>query len=43
MAKKLHNLLAEGVQLESVEIRLVEQTMKRCDGNRTRAAEMLGG
>jgi DNA-binding NtrC family response regulator len=32
----------EGVQLESVEMSLVEQAMKRSGGNQTRAAEMLG-
>ena len=32
----------EGVQLESVEMNLVEQAMKRSGGNQTRAAEMLG-
>jgi DNA-binding NtrC family response regulator len=32
----------EGVQLESVEMSLVEQAMRRSGGNQTRAAEMLG-
>jgi DNA-binding NtrC family response regulator len=32
----------EGVQLESVEMSLVEQAMKRSGGNQTRAAELLG-
>src|SRR5262249_17509177 len=32
----------EGVQLESVEMNLVEQAMKRSGGNQTRAAELLG-
>ena len=32
----------EGVQLESVEMSLVEQAMRRSGGNQTRAAELLG-
>jgi DNA-binding NtrC family response regulator len=32
----------EGVLLESVEMNLVEQAMKRSGGNQTRAAELLG-
>jgi DNA-binding NtrC family response regulator len=32
----------EGVQLESVEMSLVEQAMRRCGGNQTRAADLLG-
>jgi DNA-binding NtrC family response regulator len=32
----------EGVQLESVEMNLVEQAIKRSGGNQTRAAELLG-
>jgi two-component system response regulator AtoC len=36
------NLPPEGVQLESVEISLVEQAMRRSGGNQTRAAELLG-
>jgi DNA-binding NtrC family response regulator len=38
----LFYLPAEGVQLESVEMSLVEQAMKRSGGNQTRAAELLG-
>jgi transcriptional regulator with PAS, ATPase and Fis domain len=36
------NLPPEGVQLESVEMSLVEQAIKRSGGNQTRAAELLG-
>jgi transcriptional regulator with PAS, ATPase and Fis domain len=36
------NLPPEGVQLESVEMSLVEQAMRRSGGNQTRAAELLG-
>jgi two-component system, NtrC family, response regulator AtoC len=36
------DLPPEGVQLESVEMSLVEQAMKRSGGNQTRAAELLG-
>ncbi|MCI0659484.1 MAG: sigma 54-interacting transcriptional regulator, partial [Acidobacteria bacterium] len=38
----LFHLPPEGVQLESVEMSLVEQAMKRSGGNQTRAAELLG-
>jgi DNA-binding NtrC family response regulator len=38
----LFYLPPEGVQLESVEMSLVEQAMRRCGGNQTRAAELLG-
>ena len=38
----LFHLPPEGVQLESVEMSLVEQAMRRCGGNQTRAAELLG-
>jgi two-component system, NtrC family, response regulator AtoC len=38
----LFHLPPEGVQLESVEMNLVEQAMKRSGGNQTRAAELLG-
>jgi two-component system response regulator AtoC len=36
------NLPPEGVQLESVEMNMVEQAMRRSGGNQTRAAELLG-
>ena len=39
---ELFNLPAQGVQLESVEMALVEQAMTRSGGNQTRAAELLG-
>ncbi len=39
---ELFLLPPEGVQLESVEMNLVEQAMKRSGGNQTRAAELLG-
>ncbi|HKE05115.1 MAG TPA: sigma 54-interacting transcriptional regulator, partial [Blastocatellia bacterium] len=39
---ELFRLPPEGVQLESVEMNLVEQAMKRSGGNQTRAAELLG-
>lgn len=39
---ELFHLPPEGVQLESVEMSLVEQAMKRSGGNQTRAAELLG-
>jgi DNA-binding NtrC family response regulator len=39
---ELFRLPPEGVQLESVEMSLVEQAMKRSGGNQTRAAELLG-
>ena len=39
---ELFILPPEGVQLESVEMNLVEQAMKRSGGNQTRAAELLG-
>lgn len=39
---ELFRLPPEGVQLESVEMSLVEQAMKRSSGNQTRAAELLG-
>ena len=35
-------LPANGVELEAVEMSLVEQALKRCHGNQTRAAELLG-
>src|SRR5262249_4437832 len=38
---ELFRLPPEGVQLESVEMSLVEQAMKRSGGNQTRAAELL--
>jgi two-component system response regulator AtoC len=38
----LFRLPPEGVQLESFEMNLVEQAMKRSGGNQTRAAELLG-
>jgi DNA-binding NtrC family response regulator len=38
----LFHLPSEGVQLESVEMSLVEQAMRRSGGNQTRAAELLG-
>jgi DNA-binding NtrC family response regulator len=38
----LFHLPPEGVQLESVEMSLVEQAMRRSGGNQTRAAELLG-
>jgi two-component system, NtrC family, response regulator AtoC len=38
----LFHLPPEGVQLESVEMSLVEQAMKRSGGNQTRAADLLG-
>jgi DNA-binding NtrC family response regulator len=38
----LFHLPPEGVQLESVEMNLVEQAMRRSGGNQTRAAELLG-
>jgi two-component system, NtrC family, response regulator AtoC len=39
---KPFRLPPEGVQLESVEMSLVEQAMKRSGGNQTRAADLLG-
>jgi transcriptional regulator with PAS, ATPase and Fis domain len=39
---EVFRLPPEGVQLESVEMSLVEQAMKRSGGNQTRAAELLG-
>ncbi len=39
---ELFHLPPEGVQLESVEMSLVEQAMKRSGGNQTRAASLLG-
>jgi two-component system, NtrC family, response regulator AtoC len=36
------HLPPKGVQLESVEMSLVEQAMKRSGGNQTRAADLLG-
>ncbi len=39
---ELFRLPLEGIQLESVEMSLVEQAMKRSGGNQTRAAELLG-
>jgi DNA-binding NtrC family response regulator len=39
---ELFLLPPEGVQLESVEMNLVAQAMKRSGGNQTRAAELLG-
>jgi DNA-binding NtrC family response regulator len=39
---ELFRLPPEGVRLESVEMSLVEQAMKRSGGNQTRAAELLG-
>jgi transcriptional regulator with PAS, ATPase and Fis domain len=39
---ELFLLPPEGVQLESVEMNMVEQAMKRSGGNQTRAAELLG-
>ncbi|HEY8458855.1 MAG TPA: sigma-54 dependent transcriptional regulator [Blastocatellia bacterium] len=38
----LFHLPPEGVQLESVEMNLVQQAMRRSGGNQTRAAELLG-
>jgi two-component system, NtrC family, response regulator AtoC len=38
----LFRLPPEGLQLESVEMNLVEQAVKRSGGNQTRAAELLG-
>jgi DNA-binding NtrC family response regulator len=38
----LFHLPPEGVQLESVEMSLVEQAVRRSGGNQTRAAELLG-
>jgi DNA-binding NtrC family response regulator len=38
----LFHLPPEGVQLESVEMSLVEQAIRRSGGNQTRAAELLG-
>jgi len=39
---ELFHLPPGGVQLESVEMSLVEQAMRRSGGNQTRAAELLG-
>jgi DNA-binding NtrC family response regulator len=39
---ELFHLPPGGVELESVEMSLVEQAMKRSGGNQTRAAELLG-
>jgi transcriptional regulator with PAS, ATPase and Fis domain len=39
---ELFHLPLHGVQLESVEMNLVEQAIKRSGGNQTRAAELLG-
>jgi transcriptional regulator with PAS, ATPase and Fis domain len=39
---ELFRLPPEGIQLESVEMSLVEQAMRRSGGNQTRAAELLG-
>jgi DNA-binding NtrC family response regulator len=39
---ELFRLPSEGIQLESVEMNLVEQALRRSGGNQTRAAEMLG-
>src|SRR5262249_36960715 len=39
---ELFRLPPEGVQLESVEMSLVEQAMRRSGGNQTRAADLLG-
>ncbi|MBO0727070.1 MAG: sigma-54-dependent Fis family transcriptional regulator [Blastocatellia bacterium] len=39
--EELFHLPPEGVQLESVEMSLVEQAMRRSGGNQTRAAELL--
>ncbi|HEY6404144.1 MAG TPA: sigma-54 dependent transcriptional regulator [Blastocatellia bacterium] len=38
----LFQLPPEGIQLESVEMNMVEQAMRRSGGNQTRAAELLG-
>lgn len=36
------HLPPEGIALDAVEFSLVQQAMRRCDGNRTRAAALLG-